>query len=213
VLRSLSRFRRPAALALALLGWAALGLQLRLSLATAVANGKTIPAGLVIFFSYFTILTNILAALCMTVLALAPQLSDRLVRAAAAVTVYISIVGIVYSLLLRNVWSPQGLQKIADVLLHDGLPLLIVLYWLFFLPHRRLRWTSPLAWLAYPLAYLVFTLALAPFTGFYPYPFIDVAHLGYARVLINALVLTIGFLAAAFTLVALDRFLSRTTSL
>jgi hypothetical protein len=42
--------------------------------------------------------------------------------------IYIAIVGIVYSFALRHIWDPQGLQKIADMLLHDSLPVLYVAF-------------------------------------------------------------------------------------
>ena len=47
---------------------------------------------------------------------------------------YIAIVGITYSLLLRHMWNPQGTQKIADVLLHDVVPVL---------PRTRIRHIEP----------------------------------------------------------------------
>ena len=40
----------------------------------------------------------------------------------AGTAVYIAIVGIVYQLLLRQLWNPQGAQWVADVLLHSIIP-------------------------------------------------------------------------------------------
>jgi hypothetical protein len=38
---------------------------------------------------------------------------------------------------LRN---PQGAQKIADILLHDVVPVMYLGYWLIFIPNGSLRW-------------------------------------------------------------------------
>jgi hypothetical protein len=53
-------------------------------------------------------------------------------------------------------------------LLHDVLPLLTLLFWIFAIPRGRLRWTSPLPWLLYPLADLAFILLLGPPSGAIP---------------------------------------------
>lgn len=206
--RPFSSHRRLFASLVAALGWAALALQLYLTLTTASANGKTLFAGLIIYFRFFTVLTNILAAVSMTRLALSTAPSDSAIRFSSATTAWMIVVGLIYSLLLRSTWSPQGWQKVADVLLHDALPLLVVLFWLSALPKGHLRLTSPVRWLVYPLAYLAATLLLGPVLGDYPYPFVDVSALGYTRVLLNSAGITLGFLGIGFVLVALDSFLS-----
>jgi len=35
-----------------------------------------------------------------------------------------TMVGAGYTLLLRHLWNPQGAQKLADILLHDVVPVL-----------------------------------------------------------------------------------------
>jgi hypothetical protein len=110
----------------ALLEWFALALQCYLTLTLSVQNGKTLLEGTVNFFSYFTILSNLIVALVLTCTRWSPHsrfgtfLARPIAQSAAAV--YITIVGIVYSLVLRQIWNPQGLQKLADILLHDLLP-------------------------------------------------------------------------------------------
>jgi len=49
-------------------------------------------------------------------------------------------VGVSYSLLLRHLRNPQGAQKIADILLHDVVPVMYLGYWLIFIPNGSLRW-------------------------------------------------------------------------
>jgi len=59
-----------------------------------------------------------------------------------------------------------------------------------------------LAWLLYPLAYLVYTLIRGAQVDWYPYPFLDVSRHGYGGVLLNCAVMLVGFVAAAWAFVA-----------
>jgi len=190
---------------IALIAWFALVLQLYLN----VTSGTPVALALLNYFSYFTILTNILVAVGVSSALWANQtatgqfFSQTNVKAGTAI--YIAIVGVVYFLLLRNTWNPQGLQKLADILLHYVTPLLYVSYWLAFAPKQTLRWKDAFLWLAYPLAYLIYALLRGVISGFYPYPFIDVHILGYPRVFLNAAVLTLVFLGLGLVAVAWGR--------
>jgi hypothetical protein len=85
----------------------------------------------------------------------------------AATAVYIAIVGMVYQLLLRQLWNPQGAQWVADVLLHSIVPVGYVVYWLLFAPRAGLSWKDSVTWLVYPGVYLVYTLARGAVSGLY----------------------------------------------
>jgi hypothetical protein len=210
-----SRIRDAAAAVLAFTGWGALGLQFKLSIGMALANGKTWAAGAVTYLSFFTILTNTLVAIGLTVPLLVP--GSRLgrwfsrPRARGATATYIAGVGLVYSLALRQIWDPQGAQLVADRLLHDAIPILYLLFWLFLVEKGRLRWQEAIAWLTYPLAYAVYTLARGAVTNWYPYPFLDVTQLGYAAVLWHVVVLSCGFSGIGLVIVGIDRVLGRIT--
>ena len=123
----------------------------------------------------------------------------------AAIAVYITIVSIVYNIILRFLWKPQGLQLIVDELLHSVIPVLFVLFWLVFVPKGNIGWRSVLAWLLYPLSYLIFILLRGPSSLFYPYPFIDVTILGYSKVIINSTGMLLAFLAVSIIFILLDR--------
>ena len=100
--------------------WLALGLQFYLMLSN---RTESIMETIIRFFSFFTILTNILVACCFTLLAIGKKQSFLTKPSSlSAVTVYILVVGIVYNLLLRSTWNPQGLQKVVDELLHSVIP-------------------------------------------------------------------------------------------
>ena len=123
---------RVTAAVIACIAWFALGLQLYLMIATAPAGGPTALVRVVNYFSFFTILTNLLVAVVLTIsLVTAETAWGRFFASAAAragTAVYIGIVGATYSLLLRQLWNPQGAGKLADVLLHDAVPLFYVVY-------------------------------------------------------------------------------------
>jgi hypothetical protein len=158
------------------------------------------------YFSFFTILTNLLVALVFTAVAMrAAAFSSPSVQGGTAV--YIAIVGIVYQLLLRQLWNPQGAQLLADMLLHAVIPLGYVVYWLIFAPRTGLRWMDAVVWLVYPGVYLIYVLARGAVSGLYPYPFVDVNVLGYAGVLARAAVLMAVFLGMGLLLVAVSRWM------
>ena len=64
--------------------------------------GMTLPGALVNLFSYFTILTNTLAAVALGSIAINPNGWAAKPSLQAAVALYISVVGIVYHVLLAS---------------------------------------------------------------------------------------------------------------
>ena len=93
----------------------------------------------------------------------------------------IAFVALSYHFLLRNTWNPQGVQLVADVVLHYAVPVTYVIYWGVESATRLLRWSEPLAWSVYPTVYLIYALIRGSVVGSYPYPFIDSVRLGYNR--------------------------------
>jgi hypothetical protein len=190
--------------------WFGVVLQLYLSLHRAIAGGGSLAQGLASYFGYFTILTNIFVALALTAPLAAPAstaggfFGRPGVQTAAAAA--ITLVSVAYALLLRHVWDPQGWQLVADRVLHYASPLLFLAHWWIAVPKRSLRWSDALAWASYPLAYFAYLLLRGLLLGEYSYYFVDVHALGYARTLLNALGLLVGFLVIAFALVAAARW-------
>jgi hypothetical protein len=200
---------KPALAALALVSWAGVLLQLWLSINLALANDKTAGDGLVAYLGYFTVLTNLFVALTATLPLIAG--SSRLGRwfgkpmVLGCATTAIVLVGIVYHLLLRNVWAPQGFQLLADNVLHYAVPIATLAYWIVYPPRAKLSLLAPLVWCLYPVCYLVYVLIRGAVLGSYPYHFIDVASLGYRQTLINGLGLLAAFLAVGAVVVAIAR--------
>lgn len=198
------------------LAWVGLVLQFWISFYQSLSVGRSPLQSVLFYFGFFTILTNLLIALSLTLGLLVPRsrlgafFTKPSVETGAAI--YIAVVGIVYSLVLRELWNPVGVQKIADLLLHDAVPLLYIAFWATSVPKESLRYQDACWWSAYPLAYLLWALARGAATGFYPYPFIDLRTLGATRVALNGLLLLGLFLTLGFVAVAFAKWQTRHTS-
>jgi hypothetical protein len=199
------------------MAWFGLAVQYAIVAAAALARGNSVLGATVNYFGFFTILSNLLIAAGLTAWVLAPR--SRLgaffgaPSTTAASALYIVIVAVVYSLLLRRLWHPTGWQKVADLLLHDLVPPAYVACWALLLPKGRLPFTTAFRWLAFPAVYFACVLLNGTWTGRYPYPFLNVARFGYPAVLRNGVVLLVIFLVLGLALVALDRALHRRRAL
>jgi hypothetical protein len=196
----------------ALLGWMTIITQLVLMIQNRVTD---IPEVIIRFFSFFTILTNIIVAICFTVIWRNRHTNQRSFWSSTAhqtaITVYILVVGIIYNLILRSLWSPTGLQKIVDELLHLLIPILFLIYWIVFVSKHGLQWRYALNWLLYPLIYLVFILIRGALSksDFYPYPFVDVYNNGYQKVMISCGFILLLFVLLSLLFIAVGRLLSK----
>lgn len=193
---------RYGAILLALVAWFAVLLQLLLSIQLAQSNGGSLIEGLVDYFGYFTVLTNIFVALVASARSMATRARELHWLARETVlgcaTTAIILVGIAYHLLLRKIWDPQGWQWLANVVLHYVVPVLAAIYWLLLRHAQRLPTWHPLAWCLYPFTYLVYALIRGAWLTTYPYPFIDVTVLGYPRMLLNGVGLLFAFIVVGY---------------
>ena len=187
--------RRLLAILLTFLGFTAIIIQLYLMMENRVAP---IFETAIRFFSFFTILTNIITAIYfLTEVFRTSKPFTNPSKFLTPVTVYITIVGLVYQILLRHTWSPTGTQMIVDELLHTIVPLLAVIYWYLFYPKTKPNYRQIAKWVLYPLVYVVYILIRGSFSNFYPYPFVNVTNLGLAKVLINSVFLLVLFIAVS----------------
>jgi hypothetical protein len=137
-----------------------------------------------------------------------------------AVTLYVTITGLVYHLVLANPASGFAMvQPERDLVaaagnqfLHTVVPLLAVLDWLLFDTRGRYRWRYALYWLAFPLGYLGFALVRGLIVDAYPYPFVDVGALGYDGVAMTAPLFAFAFWVLGLLFVLIDRTLARVES-
>lgn len=172
----------------------------------------SIPESIVRYFSFFTVLTNLLVALCFSFILIKSHSSlghfFSSSKVLTAIVVYITVVGIVYNIILRFLWQPRGLQFIVDELLHTVIPLLCIVYWIAFVPKLPLKWKDAFAWLLYPTTYIIYIFIRGSFSGFYPYPFINVTEIGYNNALINSGILALSFLIISFLFIGVAKWIN-----
>ncbi|MEH0844995.1 Pr6Pr family membrane protein [Micromonospora sp. CPCC 205711] len=134
-----------------------------------------------------------------------------------AVTLYITITGVVYHLVLANPASPFAMtqperalgEALGNQFLHTVVPVLAIADWALFDQRGRLRFRHAAWWLAFPLAYLGFALLRGLVVHRYPYPFIDAGQLGYDGVSVSAVFFAFTFWLLGLLFVGLDRGLPR----
>jgi hypothetical protein len=149
------------------------------------------------YFSYFTNLSNIFAAVVLIVGAVfltqrrEPTPTQEVIRGASVVAM--AIVGVVFALLLRNV-DLGGLLPWVNVVLHYIMPVVVVADWVIQPPKSQMGAREIGLWLIYPFVYLVYTLIRGPIAKFYPYPFINPAHGGYGSVAVYSVGIFVLFL-------------------
>jgi hypothetical protein len=205
--------RRFSAIAAAI-GWYALVAQLILMILRAPPTYAGVAGEVGKYFGYFTILTNLLVALVMSAIARSPGNPRRSwldqPRVTGALATYTTIMFLVYELMLRGQWHPTGMQWFVDLLLHDVVPAACLIFLISFVPRGALRWAYPLHWLIFPVAYSLYAFTRGAITGWYPYPFVDVAVLGLLPALRNAALLLAAFYLVGMLYVAADRAIQRT---
>jgi hypothetical protein len=186
-------------LAFGLLGLVAVGTQLTIQ----VGRGYSV----VNFFSYFTNLSNLFAAVVLILGAARPvspspawQPGDAL-RCLSAVNMI--VVGVVYALLLRHA-DLGSLRAWINTVLHEVMPVAVALDWLIQPPRRQLGAGFLLLCLAFPLVYLAYILLRGAVVEWYPYPFLDPDRIGgYAVVALYVVGIGVTFLLVAWLLRAL----------
>ena len=135
------------------------------------------------FFSFFTILSNVLA-----VIALIKAAWFSSTRAAdptwftaffGAVATYMATTGIVYNTLLRQISLDQeATLGWSNEVLHLIGPILVVAAWIFApgrgaLTFRHLRVAA-----IFPIVWVIYTLIRGAAIGWYPYPFLNPERIG-----------------------------------
>jgi hypothetical protein len=176
----------------AILASANMVMKLWLIISAVLVKGEPVVAELLRFYSFFTHWVNLACCLIFAGLALPNSKLGKWAHTPgvrSALTVYMSIAALVYHALLADLWAPQGLTKVADIMFHTLVPAWVFLLWLLLGEPKKVPYRNVLAYLAFPFVYLVYSLIRGAFTGYYPYFFLNVGKLGYVSVGINALLL------------------------
>lgn len=169
------------------------------------------PERVLRFFSYFTVQSNVLAALTAGILATALLVPGRYRLDAPAwrVTRFAAVLGmtttiIVYAVALAPILDLHGIAKVTDTMFHYIGPVLTLGGWLLFDSHGHLSRRLIGVVICWPLAYFVYTQLLGAISGWYPYPFLDADEHGTGGVLLNAALVTVLVAGLALVFLALD---------
>lgn len=157
------------------------------------------------YFSFFTILSNILAA-AVLLYGVRPRDSVRYERERCAATVYMTITGVVYGLLLSG--YPAHSAWINNVE-HRIMPVVVVLDWLLIAPRHRLSTATAMTILAFPAAYIAYTEIRGAIVDWYPYPFLDPREGGVGRVVAYSTGIAVAFLIVALLAAWRSRYPAR----
>lgn len=187
-------------LGFALLACIAIGWQLKIhvQLGFSVVN----------FFSYFTNLSNLLAA---GVLFMAAAFDagnwrasrERIDQLRALSVVNMTLVGIVYVVLLRDV-DLGALLPWINFVLHYVMPCVVLLDWFIDPPAKKLGAKQLLLMQIFAAAYLIYVLVRGKSIGWYPYPFLDPDNVGgYGGVAAYAIGIALTFLMVGWLLLTL----------
>ena len=182
----MERGARIAGAVTAAVAWAALALQLWL-----IVDKLGLGPGLWRFLGFFTLLTNIGVAIVATGVALgAPRWGGPRARLMAATSIV--MVGLTYSIALRSIWNPTGLQKLTDFAMHDLTPLLFMAVWILApngsLGRRDFGWA-----LVPPLLYAAYAMLRGATDGWYAYWFLDPGQQAPIELAASVAVMIAGF--------------------
>lgn len=139
------------------------------------------------YFSYFTVLSNILITVVFLYFGLTktknPLQSKFIKLFYGPAVLYMTITGIVYWTILHG-----GKQLTTDVewitlVLHGLMPLAVILGWVL-RPYKKYTLESIGFWLVFPVIFVCYTLLHGPFIHWYPYPFLDPLVVGYKGVVL-----------------------------
>jgi hypothetical protein len=155
----------------------------------------------------FTYQANLLAAVYYALTLVSPR-TDRRAGLRGAVVLYVVVAGLIWNLFLSGV--SMGYTG-ANVLLHVVVPVLALAEWVLVgRDQARVRWWQPVAWLAYPAAYLGAAVLILNHLGRRaPYYFLDPGAIGTSAVIGNVALLALGFLGLGFSLFGVARLVEK----
>jgi len=161
------------------------------------------------YFTYFTILSNLIATTLLLIGAArwrSPR-SDALDFLRGGAVVYMSVTGAVFAALLKGTNVDTAIPWVNSVV-HEVLPLVVLADWLVDPPEKRLTYRQGALWLAFPAAWIVFEIIRGAVTGKYHYPFTNPANGGYGAVALTSVAILVFMLIVCAAVVWLGNLRS-----
>lgn len=156
------------------------------------------------FFADFVLLSNLLAFIVSLRAAVRPQDITGMGAPATHLTAAAALISgaAVYFFILREVLPSEGLQRMAEVLLHIIMPLAFTLFFLL-RTQTGLHWRHAIWSLIWPAAYCSYAMARGASDGWYTFWFLNASQLTLWETTLNAALFCGGFLVIALALTAL----------
>ena len=143
-----------------------------------------LPGRVIDFLSYFTVWSNLLYAIVMTMLWYGSMRSTRINRTLRLDSlVMMTVTGIIYWMLLAADAQLQGLEYITNAIQHYINPVLAAVVFIIWGPRRWIKFGTIFAALIIPIIWAVYALVRGAVINAYPYPFLNVADRGLPAVL------------------------------
>ncbi|UOQ90369.1 Pr6Pr family membrane protein [Agromyces endophyticus] len=172
------------------------------------------PAAFVVnFFSFFTILSNCLAAVVLLVAAWSSFTRERdsagftVMRACA--TAYMTTTLVVYNTLLRDISLDQATTlPWSNEILHLWAPLYLLVDWVLAPGRRPVPWRRLWTVAVFPLVWAAYTMLRGAIVGWYPYPFLNPEvkpGVGYDGVLVYIVAIAAFILLVGAGVIAVSR--------
>jgi len=195
-----------ARIAFALLGFSALVTEI----ATLVERHRFVAGD---FFSYFTVESNTLAIISLVLGALATA-TGRTTRGLdlyrGGVAFYMTTVILIFIVLLSG-YPASELTAVPwdNTVLHYIMPIVVIVDWLLDSGSAPIAYRTAAIWLAYPLAYLFYSLIRGAIVDWYPYPFMDPGTHGYLSIVITSVVIAVILAGVAWLIAGVPQWRTR----
>jgi hypothetical protein len=201
--------KKKTSIILAIVTWTTLIVQYVLVVIIKSLTGDSVFDATINYLSLFSVESNIAVAMVLTVpLLLKGGPLFQFFHATsirAMVVIYSFMIFMIYDLVLHDLWVAEGIQFVLNYLLHNAIPLAYIVWWFNFGERGQLKYWHSLPWLIAPIVYMTITLIRGWYSGFYPYPFIDVDRIGMATVMYNTAGMLFLFWIAGLVLVWIDK--------
>ena len=153
------------------------------------------------FFSFFTILSNLFAALFLIYFGFTNNHSHKTQLVRGAVTLYMLMTGVIFAMLLAGLENVRLTAVPWDnLILHYVMPIVVVGDWILHPPQKALPRKAIALWVVFPILYVLYTLVRGSVVSWYPYPFLDPSSSSYAQVIVTSLIISVFVLVAAYAL-------------
>jgi hypothetical protein len=153
------------------------------------------------FFSFFTILSNLFAAIFLIYFGVTNNFSHKTQIIRGAVTLYMLMTGVIFAMLLAGLENVRLTAVPWDnLILHYIMPIVVVGDWVLSPPKKTLPRKVVALWIVFPILYVLYTLVRGSMVSWYPYPFLDPSGSSYAQVVGISLVISVFVLITAYAL-------------